>query len=214
MKFSLELRPSAYVSVINCRGHILHTERKVISCLSGEFQLPSLVFKMHFGGVVSWRKENKGREWCNHILISKNKWHFQTFLVPSPLHTYYFTHPLQQGEGSPYNLCAHRENKNDPGAALCHWSHTRFPHSHRLPQGLSSVSAAAGLFLAFSSPLSSLQSLHKHPPHFSNHAPSDPSPTSPPGSALPQTLCASRCLSASLVTSGQHSLLEPLLLGA
>lgn len=58
MKFELELLPSACVSVINCRGNILHTERKVISCLSSEFQLPRWVLKtQHFGGGVSWRKE-------------------------------------------------------------------------------------------------------------------------------------------------------------
>lgn len=51
-----------------------------------------------------------------------------------------------------------------------------FPYSYHLPQGLSSVSAAAGLYLAFSSPLSSLQSVHKHPPNFSNHTPSEPNP--------------------------------------
>lgn len=50
MKFSLELLPSAYVSVINCQGHILHTERKVISCLNGEFQLSRLVLKNVFWG--------------------------------------------------------------------------------------------------------------------------------------------------------------------
>lgn len=52
-----------------------------------------------------------------------------------------------------------------------------FLHSHAfLRDGRSSFSAAAGLFLAFSSPLSSLQSVNKHPPSFSNHTPSEPDP--------------------------------------